>query len=163
MGDTHPPRDVRARGRQMASSRRRENEVFSCRRVPPQNEDGITIPRLPLPQEVITNGKTAEQLYQATVNRTAFLRKRGYKVIEAWSCEVGPLKGELPRKQTKTYQHAILYDFEAYGDKNYRKEPTGALTIENAHVPISESVGTLLKKSPPTSAKETPWTWSASS
>ena len=60
------------------------------------------------------------------MNRSAFLRKSGYKVIEAWSCEVGYLKGELPRKQTKTYPHAILYDFEAYGDKDYRKEPTGA-------------------------------------
>ena len=99
-------------------------------------------------QEVITNGKTAEQLYQATVNRTAFLRKMGYKVIEAWSCEVGPLKGELPRKQTKTYQHEILYDSEAYGDKNYRKEPTGALTIDNAHVPISVSVGDTLEREP---------------
>ena len=82
------------------------------------------------------------------MNRTAFLRKMGYKVIEAWSCEVGILKGELPRKQTKTYPHAILYDFEAYGDKNYRKEPTGALTIENAHVPISVSVGDTLEREP---------------
>ena len=72
-------------------------------------------------QEVITNGKTAEQLYQATVNRTAFLRKSGYKVIEAWACEVGFLKGELPRKQTKTYPHGILYDLEVYGDKTIRK------------------------------------------
>ena len=77
-------------------------------------------------QTVVTNGKPPEQLYQATMNRSAFLRKSGYKVIEAWSCEVGYLKGELPRKQTKTYPHAILYDFEAYGDKDYRKEPTGA-------------------------------------
>jgi len=38
-----------------------------------------------------------------------------------------------------------LYDFEAYGDKNQRKEPTGMLTIENAHVPIiSVSIGDTL-------------------
>jgi len=92
-------------------------------------------------REVIANGKTAKQLYQSTVNRSTFLQKSGYKVIEAWSCEVGPLKGELPRKQTKTYPHVILYDFEAYGNKNYQKEPTGALTIESAHVPISERRG----------------------
>jgi len=102
----------------------------------------------PSRREVITNGKTAEQLYQATVNRTAFLRKLGYKVIEAWACEVGFQKGELPRRQTKTYPHAILYDFEAYGDKNYRKEPTSALTIESAHVPISVSVGDSLEREP---------------
>jgi len=29
-GHPHPPRDVWARGREMASARRRENEVFSC-------------------------------------------------------------------------------------------------------------------------------------
>jgi len=99
-------------------------------------------------QEVITDGKTAEQLYQATVDRTASLRKRGYRVIEAWGCEVGFLKGELPRKKTKTYPHEILFDFEAYGDNNYRKEPTGALTIESAHVPISVSVGDTLEREP---------------
>jgi len=48
----------------------------------------------PKRQEVITKGKTAEELYQATVNCTAFLRKIGYKVIEAWSCKVGFFKGE---------------------------------------------------------------------
>jgi len=41
-----------------------------------------------------------------------------------------------------------LYDFEAYGDKNYRKEPTYALTIESAHVPISVSVGDSLEREP---------------
>jgi len=97
----------------------------------------------------VTNGKTPEQLYQATINCTTFLQKLGYEVIEAWSCEVGFLKGELPRKQTKTYPHTILYDFEAYGDKNYRKEPTGALTIQNAHVPISVSVGDTLERAHP--------------
>jgi len=107
-------------------------------------------------QEVITNSKTVEQLYQATVDRTAFLRKCGYKVIKAWSCKVGHLKGELPRKQTKTYPHAILYDFEAYGDKNYRKEPTGTLTIESAHVPISVSVGDTLEREPTHICKRNP-------
>jgi len=97
---------------------------------------------------ILNGGKTPEQLYQATMNRTAFLRKMGYEVIEAWSCEVGILKGELPKKETKTYPHAILYDFESYGDKNYRKEPTGALTIENAHIPISVSVGDTLERKP---------------
>ena len=69
-------------------------------------------------QMIIKNGKTPEQLYQATLNRTAFLPESGYEVIEA------------------------------YGDKNYRKEPTRALTIENAHVPISVSVGDTLEREP---------------
>ena len=55
---------------------------------------------------------------------------------------------ELPRLQTQSFPHAILYDFEAYGDKNQRKEPTGMFTIENAHVPISVSVGDTLDREP---------------
>ena len=38
--------------------------------------------------------------------------------------------------------------FEAYGDKNQRKEPTGTLTIENTHVPVSVSVGDTLEREP---------------
>jgi len=41
-----------------------------------------------------------------------------------------------------------LYDFEAYGDKDQRKEPTGMLTIENTHVPISVSIGDTLEREP---------------
>ena len=51
----------------------------------------------------------------------------GYHEIEAWSCEVGEINIELPQTQIQSYPHAILYDFEAYGDKNQRKEPTGTL------------------------------------
>ena len=96
-------------------------------------------------------GKTAEDLYQATKRRTAHLRKAGYKVVECWSCQwlntTESMKhGKEPSKpQTKAYPHAILYDFEAYGDKNHRKEPTGNLTIENKHIPISVSVGDTLE------------------
>ena len=48
----------------------------------------------------------------------------------------------------KSFPHAIFYDFEAYGDNNQRKEPTCTLTIENAHVPISVSVGDTLEREP---------------
>jgi len=41
-----------------------------------------------------------------------------------------------------------LYDFEAYGVKTQRKEPTEMLTIENAHVPISVSIGDTLDRNP---------------
>ena len=105
--------------------------------------------------QILSHGtKTAEDLYQATKKRTARLRKAGYKVIECWSCQWlvpgGADKyGEEPSKpQTKSYPHAILYDFEAYGDKNHRKEPTGNLTIENKHIPISVSVGDTLEREP---------------
>jgi len=42
----------------------------------------------------------------------------------------------------------IIYDFQSYGDKNYQKEPTGTLTIENAHIPISVSIGDTLEREP---------------
>ena len=41
-----------------------------------------------------------------------------------------------------------MYDFEAYGDNNQRKEPTNNLTIENAHIPISVSIGDTLEREP---------------
>ena len=96
-------------------------------------------------------GKTVEELYQATKRRTAHLRKVGYKVIECWSCQWLVPGGadkhgeEIPKPQTKSYPHAILYDFEAYGDGNQRKEPTQNLTIENKHIPISVSIGDTLE------------------
>ena len=113
--------------------------------------------------QILSHGtKTAEDLYQATKKRTAHLRKVGYKVIECWSCQWlvpgGADKyGEEPSKpQTKSYPHAILYDFEAYGDKNHRKEPTGNLTIENKHIPISVSVGDTLETEITKDGKQVP-------
>ena len=113
--------------------------------------------------QILSHGtKTAEDLYQATKKRTAHLRKAGYKVIECWSCQWlvpgGADKyGEEPSKpQTKSYPHAILYDFEAYGDKNHRKEPTGNLTIENKHIPISVSVGDTLETEITKDGKQVP-------
>ena len=102
--------------------------------------------------KIIDRGdKTREDLFLATKRRTAYLRKAGYKVIEYWACEVGDKYIEqLPEAKTKSYPHAILYDFEAYGDKNKRKEPTDSLTIENEHVPISVSIGDTLEKEPDT-------------
>ena len=100
--------------------------------------------------KIIDRGdKTREDLFIATKRRTAYLRKVGYKVIECWACEVGEKYVEkLPKTQTKSYPHAILYDFEAYGDKNKRKDPTGNLTIENEHIPISVSIGDTLEREP---------------
>ena len=48
----------------------------------------------------------------------------------------------------RSYPHGILYDFEAYGDKNQRKEQIDMLTIENTHVPISVSIGDSLEREP---------------
>ena len=100
--------------------------------------------------KIIERGdRTREDLFQATKRRTAYLRKEGYRVIECWACEVGDKYVEqLPEAKTKSYPHAILYDFEAYGDNNQRKEPTDSLTIENVHVPISVSIGDTLEREP---------------
>ena len=100
--------------------------------------------------KIIERGdRTREDLFQATNRRTAYLKKAGYRVIECWACEVGEKYVEqLPQTQTKSYPHAILYDFEAYGDINQRKEPTVSLTIENAHIPISVSIGDTLEREP---------------
>ena len=92
--------------------------------------------------------KPREERFKATVERTQKLRAAGYHVIEAWSCEVGEINIKLPQTQIQSYPHAILYDFEAYGDKNQRKELTGMLTIENTHVPISVSIGDTLEREP---------------
>ena len=82
------------------------------------------------------------------MKRTRFLQEAGHQVIEAWACEVGKIEGEPPQAETKSYPHAILYDFEGYGENNHRMEPTPALTIENAHVPVSVSVGDTLEREP---------------
>jgi len=50
--------------------------------------------------------------------------------------------------ETRTYPHAIFYDFESYLDKAQRNEATAALTYENAHVPISVSMGDTLEREP---------------
>ena len=109
-----------------------------CRKCYPNDRNKI----------IARDNQTREDRFKATVERTEALRAAGYQVIEAWSCEVGKKNIELPRAQMRSYPHAILHDFEAYGDKNQRKEPTGMLTIENTHVPISVSIGDTLEREP---------------
>ena len=109
-----------------------------CRKCYPNDRNKI----------IARDNQTREERFKATVERTEALRAAGYQVIEAWSCEVGKKNIELPRAQMRSYPHAILHDFEAYGDKNQRKEPTGMLTIENTHVPISVSIGDTLEREP---------------
>ena len=89
----------------------------------------------------ICHGKTREQTFIATMKRTQTLREAGYQVIEQWECDDQNTKERNPQKQTKSYPYFIFYDFEAYQDKKKRKEPTRDLTYENAHVPISVSIG----------------------
>ena len=96
----------------------------------------------------IAHGKTREELYTATEARTRALREAGYRVIEKWDFDDMKTNERNPRKQTKTYPHAILYDFESYHDKTKRKEAIYSLTHENFHVPISVSIGDTLEREP---------------
>ena len=108
-----------------------------CRKCFPHDRD-----------KIIQHGdQTREDRFKATKKRSAWLRKAGYRVVEAWACEVGRLDDDdQPNVEIKSFPHAIFYDFEAYGDSNQRKEPTPTLTIENEHVPISVSVGDTLER-----------------
>jgi len=94
------------------------------------------------------NNQTREDMYQATIKCTRFLREAGYQVIEAWVCEAGKIAADPLRAETKSYLQAILYNFEVYDNNNHPKEPTPALMIENVHVPISASVGDTLEREP---------------
>ena len=96
----------------------------------------------------ICHGKSREQLFIETLQRTKRLREAGYHVIEKWECEDEKTKERNPQKQTKSHPHFIFYDFEAYQDKMKRKEPTKDLTYENTHVPISVSIGDTLEREP---------------
>ena len=50
--------------------------------------------------------------------------------------------------ETKTYPHAIVYDFEAYQDTSKAVRPTSDLFYESEHVPISVSLADTLNPEP---------------
>ena len=63
--------------------------------------------------------------YDLTLMRTQFLRESGYTVVEKWEHEK-PAPWETascPERQTATYPHAIVYDFEAYKTRARRNDP----------------------------------------
>ena len=53
-----------------------------------------------------------------------------------------------PKVETKTYPHAIVYDFEAYQDTSKAVRPTSDLFYESEHVPISVSLADTLSPEP---------------
>ena len=105
--------------------------------------------------QILSHGtKTAEDLYQATKKRTAHLRKVGYKVVECWSCQWlvpggADKHGEEPPKPKQKVTHTLFYTILRRTEtETSGKEPTGNLTIENKHIPISVSVGDTLEREP---------------
>ena len=88
--------------------------------------------------------------YDLTLMRAQFLRESGYTVVEKWEHEK-PAPWETascPERQTATYPHAIVYDFEAYQDASKAERPTRNLFYESEHVPISVSIADTLNPEP---------------
>ena len=96
----------------------------------------------------MVSNRMREECYEATMERTKELRVASYKVFEVWACQTAKIQTELQRLETKSYPHAILHDFEAYGDKNQCKDQTVQLTIESTHFLISVSVWYTLEREP---------------
>ena len=88
--------------------------------------------------------------YGLTLQRTKHLRAAGYTVVEKWENEK-PTPWAATRgleKQTATYPHAIVYDFESYQDTSTAERPTRNLLYESEHVPISVSIADTLHPEP---------------
>ena len=93
-------------------------------------------------------GKTPNQLYRATLAKTAALRREGYTVVEKWGCEYRYEGTPLPAKKNKQYPYFIFYDFKALHDKSQAGRPTSRLVYESVHVPISVSIGDTKERAP---------------
>ena len=93
---------------------------------------------------------TRQEAYEDTLKRTQDLCDAGYMVVEKWDHEE-PTPWAATRcleKQTKTYPHAIVYDFESYQDTSKAERPTRDLSYESEHVPISVSIADTLHPEP---------------
>ena len=107
---------------------------------------GKVIPRLDTEKKPMSR-KTA---YELTLQRTQFLRKEGYRVVEKWEHEKPApwANTHCPKVETETYPHAIVYDFESYQDTSKAVRPTSDLFYESEHVPISVSLADTLNPEP---------------
>ena len=114
--------------------------------VQQKTRQGKVIPRLDTEKQPVSR-KTA---YELTLLRTQFLRKEGYRVVEKWEHEKPTpwANTSCPKVETKTYPHAIVYDFEAYQDTSKAVRPTSDLFYESEHVPISVSLADTLNPEP---------------
>ena len=93
---------------------------------------------------------TRKDAYGLTLQRTQYLRDARYTVVEKWEHEE-PTPWAATRcleKQTETYHHAIVYDFESYQDTSKAERPTRDLSYESEHVRISVSIADTLHPEP---------------
>ena len=111
-----------------------------------KTRQGKVIPRLGIEKKPMSR-KTA---YELTLKRTQVLRKEGYRVVEKWEHEKPTPWANMccPKVETKTYPHAIVYDFESYQDTSKAVRPTSDLFYESEHVPISVSLADTLNPEP---------------
>ena len=88
--------------------------------------------------------------YGLTLQRTKLLEAAGYTVVEKWEHEKPTpwATTHCPERQTETYPHAIVYDFESYQDTSKASCPTRELSFESEHVPISVSIADTLNPEP---------------
>ena len=126
-----------------------------CEKCYPEDRQGLVqqntgqgkvIPRLDTEKKPMSR-KTA---YELTLQRTQFLRKEGYMVVEKWEHEKPTpwANTHCPKVETETYPHAIVYDFESYQDTSKAVRPTSDLFYESEHVPISVSLADTLNPEP---------------
>ena len=88
--------------------------------------------------------------YGLTLMRIQFLRDSGYTVVEKWEHEKPTPWATTccPERQTETYPHAIVYDFESYQNTSKAERSTRNLFFESEHVPISVSIADTLNPEP---------------
>ena len=111
-----------------------------------KTRQGKVITRLGIEKKPMSR-KTA---YELTLKRTQDFRQEGYRVVEKWEHEKPTpwANTRCPKVETKTYPHAIVYDFEAYQDTSKAVRPTSDLFYESEHVPISVSLADTLNPEP---------------
>ena len=126
-----------------------------CEKCYPEDRQGLVLQKT-RQGKVITRMDTQKQpvsrktAYELTLLRTQFLCKEGYRVVEKWEHEKPTPWANTccPKVETKTYPHAIVYDFEAYQDTSKSVRPTSDLFYESEHVPISVSLADTLNPEP---------------
>ena len=114
--------------------------------VQQKNKQGVVITRRDREGQPMKR----KDAYGLTLMRTQFLLESDYKVVEKWEHEtLTPWANtSCPEKQTATYPHAIVYDFEAYQDASKATKPTRNLSFESEHVPLSVSLADTLNPEP---------------
>ena len=126
-----------------------------CKQCYPQERKGLVQQRTKQ-GNVITRrdsqGKPMKRkdAYSLILQRTQFLRDSGYTVVEKWEHEEPTpwVTTRCSERQTETYPHAIVYDFESYQDTSKASRPTRDLSYESEHVPISVSIADTLHPEP---------------